>query len=309
MIRLPFSERRFAFALIVSAAIHTAVLPVALSLLSGSAPRQARPVTESCIKAFLVPGHLAAAGKPALPGRKRRAAEGRAVPAAVPLQDGGKHVSPVERGGNDLLSDGAAAATALLPRRVPEHAAPTETEGRKMLADIRPPAEWPGAGHEMAALPASMLRSPAGGDRSRSDGAGMSASGRGNGEFPDRNGAGVPASGQEGTGKPDQKGSGERPPKDADAVPRYGDNARPAYPPLARLRGYQGVAVLFVEVLADGRVGRMGIRRSAGHEILDRAALEAVRSWRFDPGRREGRAVPMSVEVPVRFVLNEYSAR
>jgi len=97
-------------------------------------------------------------------------------------------------------------------------------------------------------------------------------------------------------------------PKDADAVPRYGDNARPAYPPLARLRGYQGVVVLFVEVLVDGRVGQVGIRRSAGHEILDRAALEAVRTWRFEPGRKEGRAVTMSVEVPVRFVLNGNSA-
>ena len=98
------------------------------------------------------------------------------------------------------------------------------------------------------------------------------------------------------------------PPKDADAVPRYGDNARPAYPPLARLRGYQGMVVLFVEVLSDGRVGQVGIRRSAGHEILDRAALEAVMTWRFEPGRKEGRTVAMSVEVPVRFVLNGNSA-
>jgi protein TonB len=66
--------------------------------------------------------------------------------------------------------------------------------------------------------------------------------------------------------------------------------------------------VLFVEVLADGRVGQVSIKRSAGHETLDRAALEAVRTWRFEPGRREGRAVTMSVEVPVRFVLNGNSA-
>ncbi len=108
-------------------------------------------------------------------------------------------------------------------------------------------------------------------------------------------------------GKP-QEGDGVWSPQDADAVPRYRDNARPAYPPLARLRGYQGVVVLLVEVRFDGRVGQASIRRSAGHEILDRAALEAVRTWRFEPGRREGRAVTMSVEVPVRFVLNENSA-
>lgn len=100
-----------------------------------------------------------------------------------------------------------------------------------------------------------------------------------------------------------QEAGGVSPPKDADAVPRYGDNVLPAYPPLARLRGYQGVAVLFVEVLADGRVGEVAIKRSAGHEILDRTALEAVRSWRFDPGRRNGRPVAMLVDVPVRFTL------
>ena len=68
------------------------------------------------------------------------------------------------------------------------------------------------------------------------------------------------------------------------------------------------MVVLLVEVLADGRAGRVEIRRSAGHDILDRAALEAVRTWKFEPGRREGRAVTMSVEVPVRFVLQGRAA-
>ena len=49
-----------------------------------------------------------------------------------------------------------------------------------------------------------------------------------------------------------------------------------------------------VEVLADGGAGRVEIRSSAGHDILDRAALEAVRTWKFEPGRREGRAVPVA---------------
>ncbi|MBU4582253.1 MAG: hypothetical protein KKH02_07585, partial [Proteobacteria bacterium] len=74
MIRLPVAERRFALALIVSAAIHAALLPMLLSFASGSAPRHVQPIREICIKAFLVPGHLAASGKiVALPGRKRRA--------------------------------------------------------------------------------------------------------------------------------------------------------------------------------------------------------------------------------------------
>jgi len=257
MIRLPVVERRFALALIVSAAMHATLLPVLLSFASGSAPRHVQPIREICIKAFLVPGTLAAAGKTmALPGYKRREAD-RAAPMAA----------------------------------APQQVTPAEKEGEKMLADIRPPAEWLGKGHDMGALPAPA--SPT-----------LAVLIPGEGDLSGSNGAGAPASRREGTGETRPEGGGVWPPKDADAVPRYGDNAHPAYPPLARLRGYQGVVVLFVEVLVDGRVGQVGIRRSAGHEILDRAALEAVRAWRFEPGRKEGRAVTMSVEVPVRFVLN-----
>jgi len=280
MIRLPVAEKGFALALIVSVAMHAALLPVLLSFASASVPRRVQPIREICIKAFLVPGTLAAAGKTmALPDRKRRKAD-RGAPVA-----------------------------AASPREVPEQVTPAEKEGKKLFADIRPPAEWLGMGHDAGALPApaspaSPALVPRGGDRSGSNGAGISTASRGGGEFSGGHGAGAPASRREGTGETRQEGSGVWPPKDADAVPRYGDNARPVYPPLARLRGYQGLVVLFVEVLVDGRVGQMGIRRSAGHEILDRAALETVRTWRFEPGRKEGQAVTMSVEVPVRFVLN-----
>jgi TonB family protein len=205
-------------------------------------------------------------------------------------------------------------------REIPEKVAPAEKEDRNLLADIRPSAEWSERGHDTGASPAPVsppatvsFPAPAsppgpavlvqkGKDSSGSIGSGISAVRRGGGEFLRGNDTDGPASWREETGIP-QEESGVWPPKDADAVPRYGDNTLPTYPPLARLRGYQGLAVLFVEVLADGRVGQMGIKRSTGHEILDRTALEAVRSWKFEPGRREGRPVTMSVAVPVRFVL------
>ncbi|MHB9097827.1 MAG: energy transducer TonB [Syntrophales bacterium] len=310
MIRLPFAERRFALALIVSAAIHAALLPMLLSFTSGSAPRQVQPIRENCIEAFLVQETLAAAGKKvAVPGYKRREV-GKAAPvAAAPLREVPERVTSAEKEGKKMLADKTATVTALLPRKVPEHVAPVEIEGQKIRTDIRPSAEWLGKGDDEGALPALASLAPAdlfpgGGDQSGSNGAGSAADRRGSGELSGGNGAGALASRRGETGKPYQEGRGVWFPKDADAIPRYGDNARPAYPPLARLRGYQGVVVLFVEVLADGRVGQVGIRRSTGHHILDRAALEAVGSWRFEPGRREGRAVTMSVEVPVRFVLN-----
>ncbi|OPY93057.1 MAG: transport protein TonB [Syntrophaceae bacterium PtaU1.Bin231] len=87
------------------------------------------------------------------------------------------------------------------------------------------------------------------------------------------------------------------------AKPRYGENARPHYPLSARLRGHEGVVVISAEVLAEGRVGATKIKASSGHDSLDRSALEAVKQWKFEPGRRMGRPVKMWVDIPVRFLL------
>jgi TonB family protein len=313
MIRLPVAERGFAFALIVSAAIHAALLPMLLSFTTGFATRRIQPMTEIYIEAFLVPGYVAAAGKSALSGCKRQDVV-RIAPVVVALA--GKvpaRVASTERETRNLLADRPASVVVALPQEVQEHFAPVDKEDQNLFTDIRSPAEWLGSGYDTGALPASASPAlavlfPGGVDRSGSNSARIPAARRGSGEFSEGNGAGALAFRREGSEETHQERSGAWPTKDADAVPRYGDNARPAYPPMARLRGYQGVVVLLVEVLVDGRVGQVGIRRSTGHEILDRAALEAVKTWRFEPGRREGRAVTMSVEVPVRFVFNEYSA-
>jgi protein TonB len=59
--------------------------------------------------------------------------------------------------------------------------------------------------------------------------------------------------------------------------------------------------MLLVAVDASGHVTGTSIRQSSGHPVLDRAALQAVQNWRFEPARREGLAVAAQVEVPVRF--------
>jgi TonB family protein len=87
------------------------------------------------------------------------------------------------------------------------------------------------------------------------------------------------------------------------ARPRYAENPRPVYPSEAREKGYQGQVILRVEVLADGRVGQIEMKKSSGHEVLDRSALTTVKKWRFIPARREGVAVPFWVNVPVEFQL------
>lgn len=90
----------------------------------------------------------------------------------------------------------------------------------------------------------------------------------------------------------------------------YGASPLPAYPIAARRRGEQGTVTIRVLVGADGAVVRAEIARSSGFRELDDAALRTVRRrWRFVAARRDGRAVPSWVLVPIRFSLTEAAAQ
>ena len=89
------------------------------------------------------------------------------------------------------------------------------------------------------------------------------------------------------------------------ALPRYLNAARPAYPILARMRGYEGMVLLAVLVLKDGRAGEVRIKKTSGHALLDQSALDAVRTWRFEPARKKDTPLAMVVDIPIRFSLQE----
>jgi protein TonB len=87
------------------------------------------------------------------------------------------------------------------------------------------------------------------------------------------------------------------------AAPSGGYQVRPSYPSSARRLGVEGTTLLRVYVAADGRVSDVQVDQSAGHPDLDHAAAEAVRRWKFEPGRRGSEPVGMWVRLPVHFVL------
>lgn len=89
------------------------------------------------------------------------------------------------------------------------------------------------------------------------------------------------------------------------AVPRYRENTPPAYPLVARLRGYEGMVLLTAEIFTDGGVGGLKIKKSSGYEVLDRSAVKAVKTWKFEPGTRLGKPISMWVDVPVKFILKD----
>lgn len=75
-----------------------------------------------------------------------------------------------------------------------------------------------------------------------------------------------------------------------------GSNVPPDYPAIARRRGWQGTATLRIRCDAAGHVTDVHLLQSSGHDVLDRAAIEAVRAWRFRGG-------PGAIVQPVTFLL------
>ncbi|MDD2228018.1 MAG: energy transducer TonB [Candidatus Cloacimonetes bacterium] len=77
----------------------------------------------------------------------------------------------------------------------------------------------------------------------------------------------------------------------------------PEYPDFARRAKQQGTVVLEVEVLKDGSVRHISVKRSVPGG-LDEAAIAAVRKVKFQPGRSSGQPVDCLVIIPVEFKIN-----
>lgn len=90
--------------------------------------------------------------------------------------------------------------------------------------------------------------------------------------------------------------------RDRQARPLAG-NPAPAYPPAALRAGIEGSVVASLQVDAQGKVTDASIVSHDGQRSrdLDRAVLDTLRGWRFEPALRDGRAVATVVRVPVDF--------
>jgi periplasmic protein TonB len=88
------------------------------------------------------------------------------------------------------------------------------------------------------------------------------------------------------------------------AKPDYLRNPAPEYPEMARRRGYEGTVLLKVTLDKKGIPLSVEIDKSSGHSILDLAALKAVKTWKFQPGKIGHVPVEATVRVPVKFHLD-----
>jgi protein TonB len=85
-------------------------------------------------------------------------------------------------------------------------------------------------------------------------------------------------------------------------APALVSRVEPEYPPLAVRAQVQGVVILEAVVDRQGRVENVEILRSI--PLLDRAAIAAVRQWRYSPLLLNGRPERFVLTVTVSFSLN-----
>ncbi|MGA7793524.1 MAG: energy transducer TonB [Candidatus Acidiferrales bacterium] len=76
----------------------------------------------------------------------------------------------------------------------------------------------------------------------------------------------------------------------------------PDYPVLARQARVQGDVVLDATLDAQGSVTNLTV--ISGPQLLYAAALQAVKTWKYEPVYLNGEAVPVSMDITVHFHLN-----
>ena len=86
------------------------------------------------------------------------------------------------------------------------------------------------------------------------------------------------------------------------SAPSLLSKVEPEYSEEARKAKHQGVVLLYVEVDPNGRAQNIRVAHSLGLG-LDEKAIEAVKQWKFLPGKKNGKAVTVAATIEVYFRL------
>lgn len=85
----------------------------------------------------------------------------------------------------------------------------------------------------------------------------------------------------------------------------FGRTIPPIYPRIARESGWEGTVLIRVTIQADGNPNSISVRKSSGHTVLDQAAIEAVKKWKFLPAKDGNIPIRSIVEIPINFDLRQ----
>lgn len=81
---------------------------------------------------------------------------------------------------------------------------------------------------------------------------------------------------------------------------------KPSYPLSCRRRGHEGITVLEVTILSKGKCGNIEIVKSAGCELLDKAAIKALKKAEYIPAKRLGVPFTSTKKIAFNFKLEDY---
>ncbi len=81
------------------------------------------------------------------------------------------------------------------------------------------------------------------------------------------------------------------------------NRVQPSYPPLARQTRISGTVRLHAIISKDGTIRELEVLN--GHPLLQQAALDAVRQWRYQPTLLNGEPVEVDTTIDVIFSLNQ----
>jgi TonB family protein len=87
--------------------------------------------------------------------------------------------------------------------------------------------------------------------------------------------------------------------------PRKVRDVHPVYPRSMREAGLEGVVPLEAIIGRDGTVQSLRVVSAQVHPDFARAAIDAVRQWRFDPTLLNGKPVEVVMNVSVEFALDD----
>lgn len=82
--------------------------------------------------------------------------------------------------------------------------------------------------------------------------------------------------------------------------PKLTKKVEPAFPPQASAIGAEGTVLLSIVVSTGGRAENIVLVKPLGYG-LDQAAIDAVKQWTFEPGRKGGMPVPVLATIEVNF--------
>ncbi|WP_245879915.1 energy transducer TonB [Vibrio gangliei] len=79
---------------------------------------------------------------------------------------------------------------------------------------------------------------------------------------------------------------------------------KPRYPRLAQRRGIEGTAMYEIWLDENGNQIKQNLLSSSGASMLDEAALDAIKQWKFSPRNVNGVSMAHRVQIPIRFKLD-----